>query len=88
MQSKGRRPTTKSSLLWRVLKFIKKFPHMGPTLARFPVPDTFRNAGMLRIFFRIANYYAAYFYMLIKKDNIPSYPTHIIADVTNICNLR
>jgi radical SAM protein with 4Fe4S-binding SPASM domain len=88
MQSKGRRLTTQSSLLPRVLKFIRKFPHLGPTLGRFPIPDTFWHAGILRLLFRIANYYAAYFHMLIKKDNIPSYPTHIIADVTNICNLR
>jgi radical SAM protein with 4Fe4S-binding SPASM domain len=72
----------------KVLKLITKFPHMGPTLARFPVPDTFWNAGMPRILFRIANYYAAYFHMLIKKDSIRSYPTHLIADVSNICNLQ
>jgi len=70
------------------MKFIKKFSHMGPTLDRFPVPDTFWNAGIPRLLFRLANYYAAYFQMLIKKDNIHSYPTHLIADMTNICNLK
>lgn len=72
----------------KVMKFIKKFPHMGPTLDRFPVPDTFRNAGMLRILFRLANHYATCFQMLIKKDKIFGYPTHLVADITNRCNLQ
>jgi radical SAM protein with 4Fe4S-binding SPASM domain len=88
MRNKRHNSTVEYSLTRKVLNFIKKFPHMGPTLARFPVPDTFRNAGLRRILFRLANYYAAYFQMLMKRENILSYPTHRIADVTNICNLR
>jgi radical SAM protein with 4Fe4S-binding SPASM domain len=76
------------SLVRKVLKFARKFPHMGPTLARFPVPDTFWNAGLPLILIRLANYYAAYFQMLIRKDDIPTFPAHLIADVSNMCNLQ
>ena len=88
MRNKRHNSTTENSLARKVLKFIKKFPHMGPTLARFPVPDTFWNAGLPRILFRLANYYTAYFQMLIKRDNVFSYPAHLIADVSNICTLQ
>ena len=77
-----------SGLIGKVKGFIKKYPHMSPALARFPVPETFWNAGVRRVLFRLANYYITSSQMLMKRYKVFGYPTHLTVDVTNICNLR
>ena len=68
--------------------FTKRYPLLSPSLARFPVPETFWNAGARRILFRLANYYITYSQMFMKSDKVFGYPTHLTVDVTNICNLK
>ena len=77
-----------SGLKGKIKKFIRKHPHMSPTLARFPVPATFWKAGAGRVLLRLANYYVASSQMPLKKYRVFGYPTHLTVDVTNICNLR
>jgi MoaA/NifB/PqqE/SkfB family radical SAM enzyme len=77
-----------SKLKNKISKFINKYPQTSPSLIRFPVPDTFWKAGILRLLFRLGNYYFAYSRMSSKKDSVRGYPSHLFIDVTNICNLK
>jgi radical SAM protein with 4Fe4S-binding SPASM domain len=72
----------------KIIEFITKHPLISPSLARFPIPATFWNAGFPKIAFRLANYYFTYSQMVAKRDRIIGYPSHLTVDVTNICNLR
>jgi radical SAM protein with 4Fe4S-binding SPASM domain len=77
-----------SRLMHKVKKFFRTFPHLGPVITRFPVSRTFWNAGMFRIVLRLANHYANYAQMLMKRDAVFSYPSHLIIDITNVCMLK
>ena len=73
------------SLTHKVKKFFRTFPHLGPVITRFPVSGTFWNAGAFRIVLRVANHYANYAQMLMKRGTVFSYPSHLIIDITNVC---
>jgi radical SAM protein with 4Fe4S-binding SPASM domain len=72
----------------RISGFTKRHPLLSPALTRFPVPETFWNAGTRRVLLRLANYYITYSQMFAKADKVFGYPTHLTLDVTNICNLK
>ena len=72
----------------RIATFIKNNPDICPPIIRFPIPDTFWNARLDRLLFRILNYYSSRLQMEKQKDLVTGYPTHLFVDVTNICNLR
>ena len=76
------------SLTHKVKKFFRTFPHLGPVITRFPVSGTFWNAGPFRILLRVANHYANYAQMLMKRGAVFSYPSHLIIDITNVCMLK
>ncbi len=77
-----------SNLRNEIREFIRKHPLISPSLARFPVPDTFWKAGIPKNIFRLTNYYFTYSQMLSGKDKVRGGPSHLTVDVTNICNLR
>ena len=78
-----------SPLMHKVKKFFRTFPHLGPVITRFPISGrTYRNAGAFRGLLRLANHYANYAQMLMKKDTVFGYPSHLIIDITNICTLK
>jgi len=69
--------------------FLRTFSHLGPTISRFPaVSDTFWKAGIFKVGLRLANHYANYAEMRWKRETLFSRPSHLVADVTNICALR
>jgi len=78
----------RGSIQMMIAKFIKKNPDICPPLMRFPIPDTFWNAGLHRLLFRLLNYSFSRYQMDKQKDRVIGYPTHLFIDVTNICNLR
>jgi radical SAM protein with 4Fe4S-binding SPASM domain len=78
----------KAGLSKRVADFIGRNPNISPPLMRFPIPETFWNAGMHRILFRLGNYSLTAAQMVAKKSKIIGYPSHIYVDPTNVCNLR
>lgn len=78
----------KSKIKNKVTAFIKKHPHISPSLTRFPIPETFWKAGISKVIFRLANYYFTYSQMVSKKERVLGYPSHLTVDVTNVCNLK
>jgi radical SAM protein with 4Fe4S-binding SPASM domain len=72
----------------KITAYLKKHPHISPSLSRFPIPATFWRAGIPRILFRLSNFYMNCYQMITGKSKIIGYPTHMTVDVTNICNLR
>ena len=75
--------------MYKMKNFLRTFPHLGPTISRFPaVSDTFWKAGIFKVGLRLANHYANYAEMRWKRETLFSRPSHLVADVTNICALR
>ena len=76
------------SLPKKIKKFFRTFPHLGPTLTRFPDSGTFGKAGAMRNVLRVTNHYANYAQLLMKKEHACGYPSHLIIDITNVCTLK
>jgi radical SAM protein with 4Fe4S-binding SPASM domain len=72
----------------KTVSFMRRFPTVSSTLLRFPVPDTFWNAGFGKIFLRFANHYLTTRQMRAAKSRVYGYPSHLYIDPTNVCTLR
>jgi len=72
----------------KIVDFMRNHPEMSPSLARLIITDTFWNAGLHRLLFRLANYSFSLHQMKKKSDRVIGYPSHLFMDITNICNLR